>query len=76
MNLDTFEKIKNKYGDCGSWAIWAQQGDKPKSNIAILFTLEMSLFDWSTNSPTSHGNNKEAILDRNKKNKPNKNVPL
>ena len=43
VNLDTFEKIKNKYGDCGSWAIWAQSGDKPKSNIGDLTVLDPSI---------------------------------
>ena len=47
-----------------------------KSNIAILFTLAVSWLDWSTSSPTSHGNNSDAILDKNKNNNPNKNVPL
>ena len=43
VNLDTFEKIKNKYGDCGSWAIWAEPGDKPKSNIGDLSVLDPNI---------------------------------
>jgi len=43
MNLDTFVKIKNKYGDCGSWAIWAEPEDKPKSNIGDLSVLDPNI---------------------------------
>ena len=40
MNLETFLKIKNKYGDCGSWAIWGEEGETPKSNIGDLTILD------------------------------------
>ena len=43
MNLDIFEKIKDKYGDCGSWAIWAESEDKPKSNIGDLSVLDPNI---------------------------------
>lgn len=35
-------RIAEKYGDCASWAIWADAGDKPKSNVGDLriFDLE------------------------------------
>lgn len=29
----TFLKMKNKYGDVGSWALWKKEGDSPKSNM-------------------------------------------
>lgn len=32
----TFELIKEKYGHCASWAIWADAGEKPKDNIGDL----------------------------------------
>jgi len=46
--------------------------------MAILFIsrIPSCLSAASTSKPTSIGNNNEAILDKNKKNKPNKNVNL
>ena len=35
-----FDYIKEKYGNVGSWAIWAGEGDKPKSNIGDLTILD------------------------------------
>ncbi len=35
-----FELIKDKYGYCASWAIWAEEGEKPKSNIGDLTILD------------------------------------
>lgn len=35
-----FDFIKNKYGYWGSWAIWADEGEKPKSNVG-----DLSVFD-------------------------------
>ena len=29
MDLEKFEFIKEKYGDCASWAIWREQGNNP-----------------------------------------------
>ena len=40
MDKIHFEKIKKLYGDYASWAIWAEEGDKPKSNMDNL-----SIFD-------------------------------
>ena len=34
-----FEKIKSNYGNCASWAVWAKQGEKPKSNVGDLTVL-------------------------------------
>src|ERR1035437_4858760 len=31
-----FELIKEKYGHCGSWAVWADGGERPKDNIGDL----------------------------------------
>ena len=35
-----FDLIKNKYHDVGSWAIWADEGEKPISNIGDLSVLD------------------------------------
>jgi len=35
-----FEFIKKKYGYYASWAIWAEEGEKPKSNIGDLTILD------------------------------------
>ena len=35
-----FEFIKEKYGHYASWAIWAEEGNKPKSNMG-----DLSIFD-------------------------------
>ena len=41
-----FEKIKSKYGDVASWAIWEDEGEKPKSNMGHIniFNLEKNPF--------------------------------
>lgn len=31
-----YEKIKTKYGDVASWAVWEEPGEKPKSNMGYL----------------------------------------
>ena len=35
-----YEELKSKYGKCSSWAVWADQGERPKSN-----TSDLSIFD-------------------------------
>lgn len=35
-----YDRLKSKYGKCSSWAIWADQGERPKSN-----TSDLSIFD-------------------------------
>ena len=40
MNKIEFEKIKKLHGDYASWAIWADQDVKPKSNIGDLSILD------------------------------------
>ena len=40
LSLDIYNQIKKKYGKSASWAIWAEEGDKPKSNIS-----DLSVFD-------------------------------
>ena len=40
ITLKEFNEIKEKYGCCASWAIWADQGEKPKDNIGDLSVLD------------------------------------
>jgi len=40
MNIDTFNQIKKQFGDCGSWAIWGEKIDSPKSNMGDLSVLD------------------------------------
>jgi len=40
MDKIKFEKIKKLHGEYASWAIWADQGVKPKSNIGDLAILD------------------------------------
>lgn len=43
MNQEDFYKIKEQFGYCGSWAIWSEPKDKPKSNIGDLSILDPSI---------------------------------
>lgn len=55
IDIDKYQKIKERFGWCGSWAIWAaKQTDKPKDGIS-----DLSVFDPTTNShllDTLHSN--------------------
>jgi hypothetical protein len=44
ISIELFEKIKKKYGDVASWAIWDDAGIKPKSNMG-----NMDVFDLQKN---------------------------
>ncbi len=44
ITREQFEKIADKYGDFASWAIWANEELRPKSNIG-----DMSIFDLRKN---------------------------
>jgi len=44
ISRNKFEKIKEKYGEVASFAIWVKPHDKPKSNIG-----DMSVFDLQQN---------------------------
>lgn len=39
-----FKEIESKFGEFASWAVWSNEGIKPKSNIG-----DMSIFDLETN---------------------------
>lgn len=45
ITKETFDRIKREYGHYASWALWAEQGDTPKSNID-----DLSVFDDKKNS--------------------------
>ena len=36
LTLEKYNQIKKKYGKSASWAIWAEEGSTPKSNISDL----------------------------------------
>ena len=40
MDRVHFELLKAKYGHWTSWAIWAEEGDSPKSNVGDLSVFE------------------------------------
>ncbi len=44
ITRDHYIEIKNKYGKFASWAVWANEDVKPKSNIG-----DMSIFDLDKN---------------------------
>jgi hypothetical protein len=44
ITKEHFEEIKEKYGHFASWAVWADEDEKPKSNIG-----DLSIFDLSKN---------------------------
>ncbi|OGP74159.1 MAG: hypothetical protein A2Y80_07350 [Deltaproteobacteria bacterium RBG_13_58_19] len=52
-----FELIKMKYGHYASWAIWADEGEKPKDNVGNL-----SVFDIESNVGLLHQLNPGIIL--------------
>jgi hypothetical protein len=44
ISKELFERIKTKYGDVASWAVWEKAGEKPKSNMG-----KMDVFDLQKN---------------------------
>lgn len=44
ISITRYLNIAEKYGHFASWAIWKEQGDKPKSNIG-----ELTIFDNAVN---------------------------
>ena len=43
MNELDFDKLKGRFGYCGSWAIWSKPSDTPKSNVGDLSLLNPDL---------------------------------
>jgi len=52
-----FEFIKKKYGHYASWAIWADEGEKPKDNVG-----DLSVFDIRNNVELLQQLNPNIIL--------------
>ena len=52
-----FESIKKKYGHYASWAIWADEGEKPKDNVG-----DLSVLDIDNNAELLHQLNPIIIL--------------
>lgn len=44
ISNDALKNISEKFGWCSSWAVWAEEGKKPKSNIG-----DLSIFDFNKN---------------------------
>ena len=44
IQKDHYLEIASKYGHCASWAVWAEPGSKPKSNVG-----DISIFDEDKN---------------------------
>jgi len=53
----TFNFIKSKYGHYASWAIWADEGLKPKDNIG-----DLSIFDIERNTSLLFNLNPNLVL--------------
>ena len=57
MDRKKFDQIKKCYGFVGSWAVWAEAGATPKSNIG-----DLGVFDVEANSDLLRILNPEIIL--------------
>jgi len=57
ITREKFQFIKKKYGQVASWAIWAEQGKTPKSNMN-----DMSVFDLKSNKELLNTLNPNIIL--------------
>jgi hypothetical protein len=45
LDRETFDRMKGRWGDVGSWAVWAEPSDTPKSNIGDLSVLDPDVND-------------------------------
>ncbi len=57
IEKDLFHEISVRYGHCSSWAVWAEEGNKPKSNVG-----ELSVFDFENNPKMLDIANPEIIM--------------
>ena len=57
MTKDHYIKIKEKYGEFASWAVWANEDIKPKSNIG-----DMDIFDLDKNPTLLETLNPNVIM--------------
>ena len=39
IRIETFDEIRERFGHFASWAVWAEEGKKPKDNVADLTVL-------------------------------------
>jgi len=44
FSQEKFDFIKKKYGCCASWAVWAEVGETPTSNMG-----DLTIFDTGKN---------------------------
>jgi hypothetical protein len=40
ISAEVFEAVKREYGNCASWAVWAEVGARPNSNLGDLTVLD------------------------------------
>jgi hypothetical protein len=57
IEKEHYLQIAEKYGEFASWAIWADEGDKPKSNIG-----DMRIFDLDHNPSLLQNLNPNYIM--------------
>lgn len=57
IDKEHYFEIAKKYGDCASWAIWADEGNKPKSNID-----DLRIFDLEYNSKMLEQLNPNVVM--------------
>ena len=61
ISKELFETIKEKYGDVASWAVWKEEGLRPKSNMGHLNVFDLqknpSLLDVLKNNVVMIGLN-------------------
>lgn len=43
ISVERYEKIKRDFGHYASWAVWADEGNKPKDNVSDLNVLDPSV---------------------------------
>jgi hypothetical protein len=57
IDVHTYNTIKRKHGDYASWAVWAESGERPKSNMA-----DMGVFDLNANPALLKALKPEVIM--------------
>src|SRR5215469_17266332 len=57
MTRERLESIKQKHGEHASWAVWADPGARPKSNVG-----DMSIFDLDSNPGLLQVLNTNAVM--------------
>jgi hypothetical protein len=57
ISKEHLSEIASKYGEFASWAVWAEQGEKPKSNIG-----DMSVFNLEQNPNLLNELNPDVVM--------------